>query len=111
MRPAGSEAPRTSDRAGLLRNRNGQIDLVVVYSVEDRYVHTVLTPLGADEDGIYFGVVPQPVGEVHGFPLDDDGPDPVVTLRSPGIHLIYYEKSCVLYYWDHGTFREFWTSD
>ncbi len=100
-----------SDWAGLLRNRDSRIDLLVVYSVEDEYVHSVLATLGADENGIYFGVVLEPAGEVHGFPLDDDEPDPVVTLRNPGVHLIYYEKSSVLYYWDNGKFREFWTSD
>lgn len=102
---------KISDWAGLLRNRDKRIDLVVVYSVEDEYAHEVLTSLGADDDGIYFGVVLEPVGEIHGFPLDDDDPDPIVELRNPGVHLFYYEKSSVLYYWDEGAFHEFWTSD
>lgn len=99
------------DWAGMLRDEKEHLDLVVVYSVKKKLSHQILTSLGADEDGIYFGVVLEPVGEIHGFPLDDDQPDPVVKLKNPGIHLFYFEKSSVLYYWDQGTFRDFWTSD
>lgn len=98
------------DWAGLLRNKKGRLDLVVVYSVNDEYLHQILSSMGADEDGIYFGVVLEPPGEIHGFPIGDE-PDPIVFLSKPGIHLFYYEKSSVLYYWDEGAFREFWTSD
>lgn len=100
-----------ADWAGLLRNGDGLLDLVVVYSVEDEFSHEILANLGADEDGNYVGVVLEPVGTIHGFPFDDSDPDPTVTLQYPGIHLFYYEKSSVLYYWDTGTFRELGTSD
>ena len=99
-----------SDWAGLLRHESGQLNLVVVYSESSKYVHMVLSSLGVDEDGIYTGVELEPPGEVHGFPIDDE-PNPVVTLSNPGIHLFYYEKSSVLYYWDEGSFSEMWTSD
>lgn len=99
------------DWAGLLRNEDDRIDLVAVYSVKDHYAHHILSSLGTDDDGIYFGVVTEPPGTVHGFPLDDGEPDPVITLRNPGVHLFYYEKSSVLYYWDEGAIRELWTSD
>lgn len=100
-----------ADWAGLLRNAENELDLVVIYSVEGGYTHNRLSSLGADGDGIYFGVVLEPVGEIHGFPFDNEDPDPVVNIQNPGIHLFYYEKSSVLYFWDDGTFREFWTSD
>jgi hypothetical protein len=102
---------KITDWAGLLRDNTGRIDLVVVYSMNGEYSHEVLSSVGADEDGIYFGVVLEPPGEIHGFPIDEKEPDPVVSLSDPGIHLFYYEKSSVLYYWQDGLFSELWTSD
>ena len=102
---------KIADWAGLLRDNTNQLDLVVVYSVKKDYSHEVLSSLGADGDGIYFGVVLAPPGEIHGFPIDDDEPDPIVSLSNPGVHLFYFEKASVLYHWDEGSFREFVTSD
>ncbi|MDH3614532.1 MAG: hypothetical protein OES10_14790 [Gammaproteobacteria bacterium] len=99
------------DWAGFLRNTQGRIDLVVVYSVDTEYSHQLLTPMGVDEDGVYFGVVLEPLGKVIGFPIEDDDPVPTLSLSNPGVHLIYYEKASVLYYWHDGEFREFWTGD
>ena len=101
---------KIADWAGLLRSRNDQLCLVVVYSEKTEYSHRVLASLGTDDNGIYTGVEMVLPGEVHGFPFDDK-PIPVVTLTNPGIHLIYFEKSSVLYYWDGESFNEMWTSD
>lgn len=98
------------DWAGLLRNDRGRLELVVIYSDCDELSYQVLASVGADDDRIVFGVELKTPGEVVGFPTDDN-PDLVVSLISPGIHLYYYEKSSVLYYWDCGQFSEMWTSD
>ena len=51
---------KITDWAGLLRDNSGQLDLVVVYSMNGEYSHEVLSSVGADEDGIYIGVVLEP---------------------------------------------------
>lgn len=99
------------DWAGILRNNEQHLALVVVYANDEGFAHKVLTSLGPDQHGIIFGVALQPVGEVHGSPVDDADPDQLVVLSSPGIHLIYYEESSMLYYWSQGAFLEFWTRD
>ena len=60
-----------SDWAGLLRNEEGKLDLVVVYAPSGIPMHSVLASLGTDSDGIYFGVESKPPGVIHGFPFDD----------------------------------------
>ena len=100
----------TVDWAGLLRNEMGQLEVVVIYSVCDEYSHQILSSFGLDDDRIYFGVELKSPGKIYGFPTDDNR-DPVVNLRILGIHIVYYEKSSVLHYWDNGTFNEMWTSD
>ena len=99
-----------ADWAGLLRNAEGHLDLVIVYSVDGALSHRVLRSLGIDDDEIYFGVELESPGQKRGFPLDD-GPRPIITTLHPSIHFIYYEKSSVLYYWEDDSFQEIWTSD
>jgi len=99
------------DWAGLLRDSDGQLDLVCVYSVSGGYSHTILSELGLDSEGIGVGVELVLAGDVEGFPFDNEVPDPTVSLDHPGVHLMYYEKSSVLYYWKDGSFQKFWTSD
>jgi len=99
-----------ADWAGLLRDTNHQLILVVVYSEKSEFSHRVLAPLGADDDGIYTGVELKLPGEVHGIPVDGK-PPPIITLTNPGIHLFYFEKSSILYYWDKDSFNKIWTSD
>ena len=99
------------DWAGFLRTPAGRIDLVAVNSIETAFSHTALASLGLDGDKLDFGVVLQPPGEISGFPLSDEDRRPTVTIDLPGIHLLYFEKASVLYYWWEGAFHEFVTSD
>ena len=94
------------DWAGLLRDTDSQLDLVCVYSVSSGYSHTILSELGLDSEGIGVGVELVPAGDVEGLPFDNEVPDPTVSLDYPGVHLMYYEKSSVLYYWKDGTFKK-----
>ena len=99
------------DWAGLLADAEGRLDLVVVRSSAGTRTHAILASPGLDTDGIYVGVELEPPGEVHGFPFENGPPDPVVITSNPSIHLYYYEKSSVLYYWNGDSFSEMWTSD
>ena len=99
------------DWAGLLRRPDGRLDMLVVLSADDSYSHTVLTSPGTDTDEIDTGVFVEPPGEISGFPIHDEEPDPVVVSKFAGIHLVWFEKASVLYYWNDGSFSEFVTSD
>jgi len=99
------------DWAGLLRNEQKQLDLVVVYSYRKYYLHEVLGAAGADTDQIISGVFLEPPGLVKGFPLDDSFRRPERDLKNPGIHLVLFEKASVLFYWTGSGFEDFLTSD
>ena len=100
-----------SDWAGLLRDRYGQLELLVVSSVGKNYSHQVLTPLGSDSDNLNSYVVLQPPGRLFGFPLGGDDERPVLDLANPGVHLFYFEAASVLYYRSDASFLEFVTGD
>lgn len=100
-----------ADWAGLLRNSNGRLDLVVVYSNECDYLHQILTSAAVDQEIISTGVVLEPPGQVSGFPFEDGGPVPTISMNNHGIHLLFFEKASVLYYWHEGSFSELVTSD
>ena len=100
-----------SDWSGFLRDREGGLVLMVVYSEGRGFSRQILTPLGLDGDDLYSGVVLKPPGQITGFPLDDSGEIPEITIANPAVHLFYFEKASVLYYWDEGTFLDFVTSD
>ena len=99
------------DWAGLLRRPDGRLDLLVVLSTGSSYSHTVLTSPGTDTAEVDAGVFLEPPREISGFPTNDEEPDPVVELKFAGIHLMWFEKASVLYYWSDGSFSEFVTSD
>lgn len=98
------------DWSGLLRDPTGRLDLLVVYSTNGGMSHKVLTPLGPDGDNLDAGVVLEPAGRIHGFPVDGDE-IPQITTTNPAVHLLYFGKASVLYYWEQGSFQEFVTSD
>ena len=98
------------DWSGLLRDQAGKLDLVVVYSARAGFTHDVLTPLGPDGDNLDAGVVIEPAGRIDGFPVNGDD-TPKITTTHPAVHLFYFEKASVLYYWGQGSFHEFVTSD
>ena len=99
------------DFAGLLRKASGPLDLVVVYSTSSGLVHKVLRQdASMDIDSRLPGVILEPPGRVEGHP-SDDVPNGVANLKYQGIHLIYFEKSSVLFYWENDQFKEMWTSD
>ncbi len=100
-----------SDWSGLLRDRAGSLVLMVVYSERRGFSHQLLTPLGLDGDDLYSGVVLERPGQITGFPLDNSGEIPEITIANPAVHLFYFEKASVLYYWNEGTFLDFVTSD
>jgi hypothetical protein len=99
------------DWAGMLRHRDGRLDLIVVYSYDGDYRHKRLARIEMDSDSIGSGVVVEPPGPISGFPHEDGGPVPTVTLDYPGIHLLFFEKASILYYWHEDSFRELVTSD
>ena len=99
------------DWAGLLRNAEGRLDLVVVYSFRKYYSHQVLTSPASDTDEIFAGVFGEPPGKISGFPINHKMPKPEITLRYPGIHLVWFEKASVLFYWNGSSFSDFLTSD
>ena len=99
------------DWAGLLRNEQKQLDLIVVYSYRKYYLHEVLGAAGADTDQIISGVFLEPPGLVEGFPFDDNARRPERNLKHPGIHLVWFEKASVLFYWTGSGFEDFLTSD
>jgi hypothetical protein len=99
------------DWAGLLRNTEGRLDLVVVYSFRKYYSHEVLTSPDLDSDKISAGVYTVPPGQFSGFPFDDRSPRPQITTQHPGIHLVWFEKASVLFYWNGSSFSALITSD
>ena len=99
------------DWAGLLRDTEGRLDLVVVFSFGKLYSHEVLTSAGLDSDEIIAGVYGVPPGQISGFPIDDKFPRPQIAIHHPGIHLVWFEKASVLFYWDGSSFTDFVTSD
>lgn len=99
------------DWAGLVRPDSGRLELVAVVSKDRGYSHFVLASTGPDNDNIYFGVTLEPPGVIEGFPFDDEDPNPSVTIDNPSVHLFYFEKSSVLYYFRDYKFHELWTSD
>ena len=99
------------DWAGLLRNEQKQLDLVVVYSYRKYYLHEVLSAAGTDTDQIISGVFLEPPGLVEGFSFDDNSRRPERDLEHPGIHLVWFEKASVLFYWTDSGFVDFLTSD
>lgn len=104
---------KIDDFAGLMRSTSGKIDLVVVYSSKYGLAHKVLhKDVCEDNKSIYIAVVLEPPGKVHGFPFDNLKPEELVAdLKHPGIHLIFFEKSAVLFYWKDTDFTEIWTAD
>jgi hypothetical protein len=102
-----------ADFSGLMRSPTGKIDLVVFYSFKGGLIHKVLLKdASEDNDSIYIAVFIEPPGKVHGFPFDNLEPkDLVADLKHPGIHLIFFEKSAVLFYWKDSDFKEIWTAD
>ena len=99
------------DWSGLMRDREGRLVLMVVYSDRRYFSHQILTYLGSDGDNLDTAVVLEPAGQIIGFPLDDEEESPTITTTNPAVHLLYFEKASVLYYWEDGAFREFVTSD
>ncbi len=99
------------DWAGSLRNTEGELDLVVVFSLGESYSHERLASAGPDSDEVFAGVYGVPPGQYSGFPFDDESPRPQITIRHPGIHLVWFEKASVLFYWGGSSFAELVTSD
>ena len=99
------------DWAGLLRDSNGKLLLIAVYSQDRTYFRVTLAKLGEDEGYLNTGVQLREPGIVHGIPISSSEGLPELRLERPGIHLIYFEKASVLYYWESGGFRELVTSD
>ncbi len=57
------------------------------------------------------GIQLKPPGVTDGIPIDASNRRPQLQLKHPGIHLIYFEKASVLYYWEPDGFKQFVTSD
>ena len=99
------------DWAGLLRNEQKHLDLVVVYSYRKYYLHEVLSAAGIDTDQIISGVFLEPPGLVEGFLFNDKFRRSERDLQHPGIHLVWFEKASVLFYWTGSRFADFLTGD
>lgn len=99
------------DWAGLLRDTEGGLDLVVVYSFRKYYSHEVLTSPESDSDEILAGVYSEPPGKVLRYSIFRKMSKPEITLRNPGIHLVWSEKDGVLFYWNGSGFNDFLAGD
>ncbi len=101
------------DWAGLLVNKKGLLDVVVIYSVKKHHTHKVIFSTNdKDTKNINIGIYPEQPGTIHGFPFDDiPEKDLIVKLQNIGIHIYFFETSSVLYYFKKNRIYELWTSD
>jgi hypothetical protein len=104
---------KREDWAGLLADKDNNIDVVLIYSSNGKYKHSLLQEgVGEDNNAINVGVYIENPGIVKGFPFDDvPEKDLIANLVFPGIHIVFYETSSVLYYFSGDQIRELWTSD
>ena len=91
---------KISDWSGLVRDREGHLALIVVYSDRRDFSHQLLTPLGSDGNSLATAVVLEPAGQIIGFPFGDNNERPTIKITNPAVHLLYFEKASVLYYWE-----------
>ena len=99
------------DWAGFLQTADGQAELVAVYSFRSAYSHETLAPLGSVTENIGYGLILESPGSAVGFPIDEKLPTPTATFAYPAIHLVYFEKVSVLFYWQDGAFHDLLTGD
>ena len=104
---------RKTDFAGLMRAPTGNLDLVAVYSTDMGLAHKVLyANVSADNNDINVAIFLEPPGRVQGFPFEDAAEkDTFAYLKYPGVHLIFFEQSAILFYWKGAEFKSIWTAD
>lgn len=101
---------RKRDWAGFVRDRAGRVHLLVVYSTKRGYRHRRLQKnVGQTGYRLRVSVGLQKPGRLRNTPTAEKRK--TVRLRRPGISLVYFEKSSVVFYWTGRRFAEVWTSD
>ena len=101
------------DYAGFAVCNDSILKLIAHYTTASAPAETVLfmDTIGSAEKPQYYLEFVKP-GHIQGFPFEDvPDSETVADLTWPGIHLVFYETSSVLFYWKNGRFRELWTSD
>jgi hypothetical protein len=102
-----------SDFCGFLLCNDSLLKLTAIYSKEGGFKDTILRcDTIRQELKLYKYLEVLGPGHIQGFPFDNvPDSETVADLNWPGIHLVFYEASSVLYYWKIGTIHELWTGD
>lgn len=100
------------DWAGTLRTRNGGFRIVAIYSKGRRYWHVILRSMkrfSRTDNYLNVGIYLKKPGVVRGV-FGEEKPESV-RLRHPGIEVVFFEQSSVVFYWNGSGFSKIWTSD
>jgi len=101
------------DWAALMVNEDKQLDVIVIYSEDDKYRLEVLyESAGIDNNSIKIALSQEKPGDKVGASLaNKPGQFRTATLEFPGINIMYYTKSSSLFYWHKYYFDELLTSN
>lgn len=100
------------DWAALMVNKEKQLDVIVIYSEDDKYrLEVLFEGAGIDNNSIKIALSQEKPGAKTGASYNDKtGQFKTATLEFPGINIMYYTKSSSLFYWDKYYFDELLTS-
>ncbi|MFV1982392.1 MAG: hypothetical protein ACC657_02540 [Thiohalomonadales bacterium] len=101
------------DWAALMVNKEKQLDVIVIYSEDDKYRLEVLYEgAGIDNNSIKIELSQEKPGDKVGASYKNKpGKFRTATLEFPGINIMYYTKSSTLFYWHSYYFDELLTSN
>jgi len=101
------------DWAALMVSNEKQLDVIVIYSEDDKYRLEVLYEgAGIDNNSIKIALSQEKPGDKVGASFKNKpGKFRTATLEFPGINIMYYTKSSSLFYWSKYYFDELLTSN
>jgi len=101
------------DWAALMVHKESRLDVIVIYSEDDKYRLEVLYEgAGIDNDSIKIALSQEKPGDKIGASYKNKpGKFRSATLEFPGINIMYYTKSSSLFYWHKYYFDELLTSN
>jgi len=101
------------DWAALMVNKEKRLDVIVIYSEDDKYRLEVLYEgAGIDNNSIKIELSQEKPGDkVGAYYKNKPGKFRTATLEFPGINIMYYTKSSSLFYWHSYYFDELLTSN
>ena len=103
---------RILDFAGILKNPNGNLDIIVVFSSGKKYRHFKLKGIGKDAARINVVLNLQKPDTVFSFPYDGlKKNEEKILLKNPAIEIVFPEVSESVFYWDKNKFKEIQTED